>query len=413
MENDASSVLTSFGPDASEDLQRFYLNSAGNLNTSKMVLRLLGKSPTSGNNLFLFGRLWSNSRQLKEEALKCLMDSGFKAEGEDKDKLNQLISDTIGMITWNISAQLSLSKQNDKELLDVIRKETTSWNSFLFNLLSIAYDSGSISKIRANIESGTVEGVNYALEMIDIVIDESIKAKLVSLVDVVPDEEKLKNLHTFFPGDVPAYDNLIEDILNRDYNLISTWAKAFTLRHIDSIKGENLKESVFALLFSPEKILQEEAANLILRTDKNLFNEILSRLPKAIDKRISKQINDGIPLPEYLYEKVRFLTNLFKGIPEDELLLIAGSINHYTINEFKIKSQIPDSIIWILTNDLSVVNVITVFDGNLDEFNEIKSIPSKAYIYLLPLAGLEDFRKNFPENSFEIYNYLDIKVNNL
>ena len=36
--------------------------------------------------------------------------------------------------------------------------------------------------------------------MIDIVIDDSIKPKLISLLDVVPDEEKLRNLYQFFPG---------------------------------------------------------------------------------------------------------------------------------------------------------------------------------------------------------------------
>ena len=413
LQTDAATILGSFGPETSDELQRFYLNSAGNLNTSKTVLHLLGKSGTRENTLFLFARLWSNSRQLKEVALNCLIECGFKADNEEKDKLNQLVSDIIGMITWNISAQLSLSRENDKDLLEVIRKETNAWNSFLFNLLSIAYDAGSIAKIRANIESGTVEGVNYALEMIDIVIDESIKAKLVSLIDVVPDEEKLRNLHTFYPGQVPEYANLIEDILNRDYNLISIWAKAFTLRHLASIKGEALKESVFALLFSPERILQEEAAILIDRTDKDLFNEIMSRLPKGVDKRISKFISGTIPPSEYLYEKVQFLTTLFKDIPEDELLLLAGSIQSYSIDEFRTKNEIPDSIMWILLPDFSIADVSTVFEGDLSEFNENKSVTAVSFVYLLPLTGLEDFRKNYPENSFEIYNYLDVQVKNL
>ena len=73
---------------------------------------------------------------------------------------------------------------------------------------SIAYDPGSLAKIRNNLESGTVESVNYALEMIDIVIDDAIKAKLVSLIDVVSDDEKLKNLHQFYPGEVPQYNQL-------------------------------------------------------------------------------------------------------------------------------------------------------------------------------------------------------------
>ena len=99
---------------------------------------------------------------------------------------------------------------------------------FLFNILSITYDSGSIMKISENLESETVESVNYALEMIDIVIDDSIKPKLISLLDVIPDEEKLKNLYQFFPGEIPHHNKLIEDIINRDYNLLSLWTKACT-----------------------------------------------------------------------------------------------------------------------------------------------------------------------------------------
>jgi ATP:ADP antiporter, AAA family len=412
LETEASSVLSSFGSDASEDLQRFYLNSTGSLNTSKHILRLLGKLNTRENNIFLFARLWSNSRQVKEVALKSLIDCGFKANAEEKDKLNQLISDIIGMITWNISAQLSLTKANDKILLEVIQKETFTWNSFLFNLLSITYDSGSVSKIRANIETGTVEGVNYALEMIDIVIDESIKAKLVSLVDVVPDEEKLKNLHTFYPGEVPSYDNLIEDILNRDYNLISIWAKAFTLRHLDVISGEHLKETVFALLFSPEKILQEEAASLIGRTDKNLFGEILHRLPKGEAKWLGNIISGNATSEGSLYAKVTFLTRLFDHIPEDELLLLAGSVQYHKPEGLRTKTGLPDSIIWILQPDFTILESFGVFEANLSELNEQKSFAADVFIYMLPFSGLEEFRKSFPDNSFEIYNYIDLQVKN-
>jgi AAA family ATP:ADP antiporter len=242
LEADASTVISSFGNEASSELQRYYLRSSGNINTGKTILRLLGRSCTKENTGFIFARLWSNSRQLKEVALKSLLECNYRADEEEKDKLNQLISEIIGIITWNISARTSLARNDDEVMLEVIRKETNSWNIFLFNLLSITYDAGSITKIRENIGSGTVESVNYALEMIDLVIDESIKARLVSLIDVVPDENKLKNLHLFYPGEIPQYDHLIEDILNRDYNLISIWAKAATLRNMNSIRGENLRQ---------------------------------------------------------------------------------------------------------------------------------------------------------------------------
>jgi hypothetical protein len=407
LESDASAVIASFGAEASRELQRVYLNSSGNINTGKAIIRLLGRFPTGENNLFIFARLWSNSRQLKQVALKCLTASGYKADNEDKDKLNQLISDLIGMMTWNISALITLARNNDEPLLDVIRKETSDWNSFLFDLLSITYDTGSIAKIKANLESGTLESVNYALEMIDLVIDESIKAKLVSFVDAVPDEEKLKNLRQFFPGEIQQYDSLIEDILNRDYNLITVWAKAFTLRHLNSIKGESTKESVIALLFSPEKILQEEAAGLMGRSDKNLLGEVIKRIPGGEVRRLSKITSGEMPVGDLLFEKLKFLSTLFTDIPADELLSLAATMRYYRNTDFTLTNEFSASILWILLPDFSVAGVYTIFDGSLPLFNESQTISADSFCYLLPLTALEDFRKNYPENSFELFSYLD------
>ncbi len=64
-------------------------------------------------------------------------------------------------------------------LLDeAVNKEIDRWNSILFNLLSITYGAGYVKSIRENIRTGTVESVNHALEMIDIVMDESVRIKI-------------------------------------------------------------------------------------------------------------------------------------------------------------------------------------------------------------------------------------------
>jgi ATP:ADP antiporter, AAA family len=407
LEMDALNVLTSFGTDASEELFRFYLSLSGNINLSKLIIRILSKSNTKENTDFLFARLWSNSRQVKEAAVKSLIELGYKATDEEKDKLHQLISEIIGMITWNISAQSCLAKSNDSILLELIKSETALWNAFLFNILSIAYDSGSISKIRANIENGTVESVNFALEMIDIVIDESIKAKFVSLIDVVSDDEKLKNLHHFYPGEVPQYDQLVEDIINRDYNFISIWAKACALRIINDLSRTSTEESVIALLFSPEKILQEEAARLIGRAKRDLFSSVSLRIP-GDSVRILEKIVSGDSLDkEFLLEKVRFLSDLFNNIPEDELLYPAGSIKY--IKDISVET-IPDNqsfILWNTCSDFSETRVFTLFNESASENKDSYLSSDDAYFYLLPLHILEDFQNMYPDRSFEINSYLN------
>jgi hypothetical protein len=295
-------------------------------------------------------------------------------------------------------------------LLEVIKKETALWTSFLFNILSITYDPGFISKIRANIESGTVESVTNALEMIDIVIDDTIKAKLVFLIDVVSDDEKLKNLLQFFPGEVPHYGQLLEDIINRDYNFISIWAKACTLRIMNDLSTISTEESVIALLFSPEKILREEAAKLIGRTKRELFATTSVRIPKDSVRILEKIISGDMRQYEFLMEKVGFLSDIFKDIPEDELLHLAGSMKY--LKELYADEMVDSQsyMLWNTRSDFPETRVFAFINENASEHMDRFINSDDAYFYLLPLHVLEEFQNMYPERSFEIFNYLDKQV---
>jgi hypothetical protein len=402
LEKDSIAVLASFGKLAQDSLFRMFLSSSGNIVVSKAIMRLIGQMGGKENTDFLFARLWSNSRWIRELAADELVACSYKADEAGKDKLNQLVSEIIGMLAWNISARASLEKSGHNLLSEVIKKETASWNSFLFNVLSVAYEKSSVEKIRANIESGTVASVNYALEMIDIVIDESIKAKLISLIDVVPDEEKLKNLHQFYPGEVPPFERLIEDILNRDYNLISIWAKACALRTLTSIPSSNLEESVLALLFSPEKILREEAALLVGRTGSGLFGNVSSRLGKKQSEDAVRIISGNFAKEELLFEKTVFLSGMFSGIPEDELLFLAESLRFAG----EIEKTEGDCIVWSRESEADTFTTLIYYQGQEEGIYKIlgKEVSVR---YILPLTKTNEFRSIFPERAFGIYQHID------
>ena len=407
LETDASAVLQTFGDESVEDLIRFYLVSSGNINTSKTILRLLGKANTTESMGFLFSRLWSNSRQLKEVALKCLIDCDFKPTDEEKDRLHQYISDIIGLMTWNLSAKICLTKTSDTFLLEVLNKEITRWNRFLFNILSITYDSGSVTKIRENLEKETVESVNFALEMIDIVIEDSIKPKLIPLLDVLPDEDKLKNLYHFFPGEIPKHNKLIENIINRDYNLLSLWTKACALRNLPEIDGEDMAESVVALLFSPEVIMQEESAKLIARSSRELYKTASLRIPESIKRRLDSIVNGETNIMDLLFEKVKFLSHCFKGISEEELLSMAGTMKYVKDLHSYLEPISEGYIIWYLSDKNLVSGVNIHFDkqiaGSDNQFKDKENISG----YILPLSAVEEYHYQFPEKSFEILRYID------
>lgn len=407
LEKDAMNILESFGTEAYDELYQLYLSSSGNIKVSKLIIRLLSNSQTKGNSDFLFARLWSNSRQVKEEAVKSLIGLGYQAAPEEKVKLHQLASEIIAIITWDISAQSFLEKNNDFVLSGVIMKEIASWMTFLWNLLTIAYDKDSLSKIRTGIESGTIESISYTLELVDLLIDDAIRTELSSLIDLISDDEKLKNLHRFHPGEILHYEQLVEDIINRDYNFISVWAKACTMRNMKDFSRQSTEESVIALLFSPEKILQEEAARLIGRTKKEIFASVSSRIPKDTLEIPEKIISGDLHANEYLMEKVSFLSAIFKDIPEDELLNLAGSLEYINdISEVDLADNL-NYILWNIGPDYSEARVFTLFGESPTEYKNEYLISNGSFFYLLPLNVLEDFQNMYPERSFEIYNYLE------
>jgi len=400
--DNAEQILRSFGQESSGELQRYFMSSSGNINVSRSVLRILGYSCVKEHQTFLFSRLWSNFRQVKEAAMKCLIDCNYKTPDEEKDRLHQYISDVIGIITWNIAVRIAIIKKDDKLLLDSINKEINRWYDFLFNLLSITYETGSIRKIRENLDSGTVESVNYALEMIDIVIDESIKPKLVPLLDVIPDEEKVKNLYQFFPGEIPDSEELVEDIINRDYNLLGTWIRACAIRGTPKIGNPGLSESLIALLFSPAEILREESAKLIARSDISLYRSILQRLPAHIKARLDKIVEGEVIPDELLYEKVRFLSGVLPEISEESLIHLAGSL-HYAANT---ETPVPESgyIAWHDDSVKEVINAEVVYDPK----GRSARRESGPCSYILPLSYIEEYLHLFPEHSTDILKYIEL-----
>lgn len=404
---EAYEVLKKSGNSVEDKLIRFYIANSGNAKLSKTILQLLEDICTNETAGFFYSRLWSNSRQIKEIAAKCLIKCNFKPTEDEKLRLSQLSSDIIGIITWYLSAKVSLVRDNDNFLLDKIYRENERWMSFLTDILSITYKPASISRIIEKMKTSTLESVSYALEMTDIVVDEPIKQKLIYLLDLVPDEEKLKNLYQFFPGEIPSRKKLQEEIINRDYNLISLWTKACTLRTISGIDSDDMSESITALLFSPEEIIREEAANLIARSDPGLYRAAEDRLPDTVQKRLDSIINGKTDKKGLLFEKVQFLAGQFKGIGEDELLSLASEMKYKT--DFQADSPVfPDGfIIWQISDDNETVKVHMCYDGT-EVNSEVRNQPGPGLsFYYLPLSAVEQYHFQFPDRSSVILKYID------
>ncbi len=407
LEKEATEVISSFGKSAVNELLRYYLAASGNENACRLILRLLSRVCEGESRGFIYSRLWSGSRSLREEALGCLVRCGFKPTPEEKVRLHQLIRETIGNITWNLSAKYCLQNGSNSTLLKVIEYEDERWNNYLFDLLSITYDPLSVARLRQALAAETYESINYAIEMISIMTDESVSSLLAILYNDLPLHVKVKSLHRYYAGHVPDYDELLEDILNRDYNLLGLWTRVCALRSIPYVESDVLKESVAALLFSPEDIVREEAARVLARSDMDNYRSVAKRIPDFIVNRLDGIVNGEIVKEDLLYEKTQFLKTCFKSVPEEKLLLLAESVNYGESLHSAPGIRNNDIIIWTLPSDKSNSRTYIYYEGEMHgKAPDLISDSDTAY-YVMAVKAVDEFTDHFPEVSSDVLEYLE------
>ncbi len=405
IQRDAFMVLQTLGDEAEKELNRFYLASSGNMVTSKAVLSLLSKINTSENGSFLLERVWSNSRQLKEIALAGLINSGFKADNDEKRRLENLVYETCGLLVWIVTAKVSLHDNGAKKLVGELEKDFQRWKTFLANILTLTFDDSEISESKKDIKTGVDDIGRIIPEIVGMLFN--ITSKSGELPDNIADKKMLKKLKKFFHFEIPQYKDLPEEILNYDYNVISVWTKACTLRNLTEIKSQDLTESVIALLFSPLEILREEAAWLLVRSGVEFNRSGLERLPDSFRTNVDLIISGKKTQQELLFEKVIFLSQCFSGIPEDDLLFLAEKMGTIKSMNGEDMPAFTDNIIWHFTNENTLSDVI-IQHKELVDYREIKhNGNTSGYYYVLPFEVIDEFSFQYPESISLILIYID------
>jgi len=400
LEDDAFSVLESFGSASGKELYRCYLATAGNLTTNKAVLRLLAKTHPAYDMSFLVEMLWLNSRQIREMVLKTLISLKYNPTENEIERLKKSIFETFGTLSWIISGLICLQNNNNTLLYAEIEKEYIRWKDYLLKLMILTYG-----------QSVADNGKDKAIpEMAGIIYDNKAKPESGDSPDPGNYEKKLKKLQRYFICEVPGYKNLLEDIINCDYNLVSIWTKACTIRNIAEIDEEDLGESVVALLFSPEELLREEAARLIARSGRELYKTTAERIPgpnkNILDRIIAGEICDK----ELVFEKVKFLSSCVPGVNEDELLFLSEKMAFARNDERGLYSQPSDSILWSFSNEKADPEVFINLEDSNDLSGVIKDIRSRCFFcYVLQLNSVNDFNFQYPESSYGIFKYIDTK----
>lgn len=279
-------------------------------------------------------------KRIVKQIVYSLRYFNYQAKGSERTPIIHLLEAEVGKTLWNLAAINELPKEESFQYLRQALKEEVSENfDQITILMSILYDPESVQLVRDNVESGTSDGVAFALELMDIFLDEELKPKLVPLFDDISIDKKIELLQIYFPRENYNPIQVINYIINRDFNQSNRWTKACAIHAAAFLPEFRVSRGLLGQIFNQDKLLKEVAAWTVYNKDKAAYEKISERLSQQ-DKRFldnslaNNQLLEGLDDGFFLWvEMVMFIKDLpiFNGISGNLLSDIADKIKPHIL----------------------------------------------------------------------------------
>ncbi len=342
--------------------------------------------------------LWKKSdypdKRIVKQIFYSLRFTNYTAKGRERNQVIDLLDTEISKTLWNLNAQEELPEETHFSFLkQALREELRDNYDQISLLMSILYDPQSVQLVLENVETGTADGIAYAMELLDLFVDQDIKPRLLPIFDDISPKDKMAKLQTYFARESYNAVQVVNYILNRDFNLNNRWTKMCAVYAAAYIPEFRVSRGLIGQMFNPDRLLQETAAWVIYNKDKAQYRIVADRLPlrdkKFIDTAIeNNQLLDGLDDGFFLgIEMVMFIKALapFAGIPGSILSDLADKIIPVDLRaQDKLIFNNPDENRPILicatgevrlregTNEVGVMNTGSVFGDLFQEGPSIK-----------------------------------------
>ena len=259
------------------------------------VIQMLGKLGGHEGVERVWKKIDYPNKLIFYECLNSMSMNTYRTQGLRSSRLKLQIEEYIGSTAWNINLLLHIPRKHpvDHLIVEAIEEENKRNLQTIFMVMSMVYDPQSIQLVKENVDFGTPESLTYAIELMSTFLDELLKPKVFPLLDDLKPEERIEKLSYYYaPEQFKDYEDVLLQIVNRDYNRISRWTKGLAMYRLSSLPKTGITSDLIANIFNPDKYLLQVAAFAILQKDKQEYRKQTLRL----DSKIVKQL-DVLLLP--------------------------------------------------------------------------------------------------------------------
>ncbi|GAB1446385.1 hypothetical protein MASR2M41_21590 [Flammeovirgaceae bacterium] len=317
--NQALSALVLIGEKSLNLLENAFYTYGYNTQVLIKIIQTIGRIGGQRAKDLLWNKIDYPDKVIVSQVLLSLGVCGFKAGVSQITRIKYAIEADIADISWNLGAIQKIGSAGDAKIIkQALEKENQNDMEHIYMLLAMLYDTRSIQLVKENIESGTTEGTTYAVELLDVFLSESLKQRVIPVLDDMSITEKINRLEVFYPRADLDSKLVLKFLINRDFTQSNRWTKATVLHQIGVQKIADFKLDLIAQLFNKDQLIQETAAWALNQISTEEYNINSARLGEEVKRRLDEVIyHRESQTHQMLYDKIIFFRSIevFDGIP--------------------------------------------------------------------------------------------------
>jgi ATP/ADP translocase len=393
-------------------LENSFYRTGQNIQTKLRTIQIYGSVNSPESVELLWNKINYPDKKIVSQVLTALGNCRFIAKGAQVTNIKFAIEGDLSNITWILSVISKTPKDYYGQLLIMALNDEINFSKeHIYMLLSMIFDPYSVQLVKENVESKTGEGLTYAIELLDVFLPDDLKQKIIPLIDDLNDSDRLNKLSEFFPQVELSFPNILQEIINRDYNQINRWTKACAIYNLAVRKITLYVLDLIASLFNPDYLICETVAFALYSIDEKLYHEHTIRLNQNLKRSLDSTIlaNEKDKIRFSVIMKM-FINPFFKNIPG---LFISNVVDNFEYIYLKKDQNIK------ITSSNNIYFYL-IFNGRITiskSGNIINTYSSNSLIDEIFLAGNDFCELTSLQDSviakFEKDSFYDFLINNI
>jgi ATP:ADP antiporter, AAA family len=310
------------------------------------VARVCGRIPDARITLLLQSQIAFPDSRVRDHILAALRLRKYRAHVKDTLTVQEQIVREVEQAAWLLAALNDIGGETivfeDAALLcGALTYELGQIRQRIFLLLSFVYDTETVLRARDNLNHASRDTRSYALEILDVLLPQELKAILFPLLDEGSAIQRLERLADQFPQPHLGRDERLKAILNGVQ--IERWTKVCALYWVAGLANPEFTDSIKSTLALSDPLIHEMALWTLNKITSGVYRLSTSSLgegsslewPDTIT-HMASQIEQGIHGGKMLLltvEKVIILktVSIFSETPDALLAEIAALLKEVEV----------------------------------------------------------------------------------